>query len=157
MKNRFTMSRTGEMDIHWVPFLKSKRKFRLTMLRILCPKGVRADLITLILWLLLPGTALAAQSNVSETTPPNCPDAGSAQAQASCSKSDEGYRFKSLPRDVLHDQAFLWSRPFRPRRSDLPWAAAFFGTTAGLIAIDQRAGQSISANPPGPVTSSAKT
>ena len=119
------------------------------MLRILCPKGVRAALITQILWLLLPGSALAAQSNGSETKPPDCPDAGIAQAQASCSKSDEGYRFKILPRDVLRDQKFLWSRPFRPRRSDLPWAAAFFGTTAGLIAIDRRAGQSISAHPPG--------
>ncbi len=120
-----------------------------TMLSIFCPKGVRAVLITQILWLLLPGNPLAAQSNGSETTPPNCPDAGIAQAQASCSKSDEAYRFKSLPRDVLRDQIFLWSRPFRPRRSDLPWAAAFFGTTAGLIAIDRRAGQAISANPPG--------
>ncbi|MBZ5525321.1 MAG: hypothetical protein LAP21_24100, partial [Acidobacteriia bacterium] len=119
------------------------------MLRILCPKGVRAALITQILWLLLPGSALAAQSNGSETKPPDCPDAGIAQAQASCSKSDEGYRFKILPRDVLLDQKFLWSRPFRPRRSDLPWAAAFFGTTAGLIAIDRRAGQGISAHPPG--------
>jgi membrane-associated phospholipid phosphatase len=119
------------------------------MFSILCPKGVRAVLIPLILWLLLPGNPLAAQSNGSETKPPNCPGVGSAQAQASCNKPDEGYSLKGLPRDVLRDQKFLWSRPFRPRRSDLPWAAAFFGTTAGLIAFDRRAGQSISAHPPG--------
>jgi len=28
MKNHFTMSRIGEMDIQCVPFLKSKRRFR---------------------------------------------------------------------------------------------------------------------------------
>jgi membrane-associated phospholipid phosphatase len=43
----------------------------------------------------------------------------------------------------------LWLRPFQPRRADLPWAAAFFGTTAGLIAVDRHVGQSLSANPPG--------
>ncbi len=57
--------------------------------------------------------------------------------------------FKNLPRDVFRDQVFLWLRPFRPRRADLPWAGAFFGTTAGLIAIDRRVGQGLSANPPG--------
>jgi membrane-associated phospholipid phosphatase len=56
---------------------------------------------------------------------------------------------RELPREVLRDQVYLWLRPFQPRRSDLPWAAAFFGTTAGLIAIDRRAGQGLSANPPG--------
>jgi membrane-associated phospholipid phosphatase len=119
------------------------------MLSILCSKSVRAVLITQILWLLLPGSALASQANGTEPKPPNCPDAGIAQAQASCTNPEEAYRFKSLPLDVLRDQKFLWSRPFRPRRSDLPWAAAFFGTTAGLIAIDRRAGQGISAHPPG--------
>ena len=29
MKNRFTMSRAGDMCINWGRFLKSKRKFRL--------------------------------------------------------------------------------------------------------------------------------
>jgi membrane-associated phospholipid phosphatase len=57
--------------------------------------------------------------------------------------------FRDLPREVFRDQVFLWLRPFRPRRADLPWAAAFFGTTAGLIAVDRHVGQSLSANPPG--------
>jgi len=120
------------------------------MLTIRCPKSARTVLITLILWLLLPGSALAAQTNSSETKSRNCPDAGIAHAQASCGKHNEAYRLKSLPRDVLRDQKFLWLRPFRPHRGDLPWAAAFFGTTAGLIALDRHVGQSISANPPGP-------
>jgi membrane-associated phospholipid phosphatase len=48
--------------------------------------------------------------------------------------------FRGLPREVFRDQVFLWLRPFQPRRADLPWAAAFFGTAAGLIAIDRPVG-----------------
>ncbi len=56
---------------------------------------------------------------------------------------------KVLPRHILRDQEFLWLRPFRLKRADLPWAAAILGTTAGLIANDRRAGQELSDDPPG--------
>ena len=56
---------------------------------------------------------------------------------------------KELPRTILHDQRFLWLRPLRMRRSDLPWAGAIFATTAGLLAIDRPVGQELSDSPPG--------
>lgn len=56
---------------------------------------------------------------------------------------------KELPRNILRDQAFLWLRPFRLKRSDVPWAAAIIGTSAGLIAIDRPVGQELSDDPPG--------
>ncbi len=56
---------------------------------------------------------------------------------------------KALPRNILRDQKFLWLRPFRLKRADLPWTAAILGTTAGMIAIDRPAAQKLSDNPPG--------
>ena len=67
---------------------------------------------------------------------------------ASPSESDSR-SLKELPRDILRDQKFLWLRPFRMKRSDVPWAGAIVGTTAGLIAIDRPVGQELSENPPG--------
>ncbi|MFQ5926233.1 MAG: phosphatase PAP2 family protein [Terriglobia bacterium] len=56
---------------------------------------------------------------------------------------------KELPRNILRDQKFLWLRPFRLQRTDLPWLAALLGTTAGLIALDRPVGQELSDTPPG--------
>ena len=56
---------------------------------------------------------------------------------------------KELPRQVLSDQKLLWLCPFRLKRADIPWAGAFLGTSAGLIAIDRRVGQGLSDTPPG--------
>lgn len=54
-----------------------------------------------------------------------------------------------LAHDVLRDQGFLWSRPFRLNRSDLPWTVGLLGTAGGLIATDRRVGQELSGTPPG--------
>ena len=59
------------------------------------------------------------------------------------------HTLRSLPREIIRDQKFFWLRPFRPKRADVPWAAALFGTTAGLIAIDRSVGQGLSDTPPG--------
>ena len=56
---------------------------------------------------------------------------------------------KEVPRRIICDQEFLWLRPFRLKRSDLPWLGFMVGTTAGLIAIDRRVGQALSDSPPG--------
>ena len=56
---------------------------------------------------------------------------------------------KALPRNILHDQKFLWLRPFRLNRTDIPWAAGVLGTTAGLFTLDRRVGQGLSDSPPG--------
>ncbi|MFQ5664450.1 MAG: phosphatase PAP2 family protein [Terriglobia bacterium] len=56
---------------------------------------------------------------------------------------------KGLPGNILRDQKFLWLRPFRSKRSDIPWAVALLGTTAALIAIDRPVGQELSDSPPG--------
>lgn len=64
-------------------------------------------------------------------------------------KSEGKVSFKTLPHDVLHDQAFLWLRPFRLQSRDLPWAGAFLGTTTGLMFNDNNVAQRLAANPPG--------
>lgn len=56
---------------------------------------------------------------------------------------------KGLPRDILSDQEFVWLRPFRLERKDVPWAAGIIGTTAGLIAIDRRVVQNLAESSPG--------
>lgn len=56
---------------------------------------------------------------------------------------------KEVPREILRDQKFLWLRPFRIKRDDLPWAGVIVGTTAGLLALDSRVGQGLSDSPPG--------
>jgi len=56
---------------------------------------------------------------------------------------------QGMPRQILRDQKFLWLRPFRMKRSDLPWVGLIAGTTAGLIAVDRRVGQGLSDSPPG--------
>lgn len=56
---------------------------------------------------------------------------------------------RDLPRDILRDQEFLWLRPFRPNRSDAPWAAAFFGITAALVSTDADVARNLSDTPPG--------
>lgn len=100
--------------------------------------------------------ALAVGSEVAfadDQTPRGDPPAQSGTSQPPAprahKKSDEDVSFRSLPRDVLHDQAFLWLRPFRLHSSDIPWAGAFLGTTAGLMVIDNNAAQGLVANPTG--------
>ena len=56
---------------------------------------------------------------------------------------------KDMPSRIIRDQEFLWLRPFRLKRSDLPWLGFMVGTTAGLMAIDWRIGQGLSDSPPG--------
>jgi len=60
-----------------------------------------------------------------------------------------GPRFRDLPRDFLRDQKFLWTRPFRLQRSDLPGVALFTGFTAGLLSSDRAVAQELTDNPPG--------
>ena len=63
--------------------------------------------------------------------------------------SDEPSRLKELPRQILRDQKFIWLRPFRLKKADVPWAVTLGGTTAALIATDADAARKISENPPG--------
>lgn len=56
---------------------------------------------------------------------------------------------RKLPQEIVGDQRFLWARPFRLQREDLPWTAALLGTGAGLIATDRGVGQRLSQSPPG--------
>ncbi len=56
---------------------------------------------------------------------------------------------KEVPRRIIRDQEFIWLRPFRLKRSDLPWLGYMVGTTAVLMAIDRRVGQGLSDSPPG--------
>ena len=105
-------------------------------------------------WLiLLPPLCVGAlgtnQIGQAEQSTPQA-EGGTKNARASSpAKSAEKVSIRELPREFLRDQAFFWLRPFRTKRADLPWAAAFFGTTAGLIAIDGHVAQSLSNSPPG--------
>jgi membrane-associated phospholipid phosphatase len=93
---------------------------------------------------------VAGSAGQEVDAPKNSPPAIADPASATSSPPQaEQPSFKNLPRDVFRDQVFLWLRPFRPRRADLPWAGAFVGTTAGLIAIDNNVAQGLVANPPG--------
>ena len=56
---------------------------------------------------------------------------------------------RDLPRLILHDQKFLWIRPFQLKQADLPWAGVIVGSTAGLIATDRHAVGKILEHPPG--------
>ena len=105
----------------------------------------------LFLALLQPTIQVLAADEAKQTKapPPTIAQPGSADAAALHPPKPQAPLFRDLPRDIFRDQVFLWLRPFRPRRADLPWAAAFFGTTAGLIAVDRHVGQGLSANPPG--------
>jgi membrane-associated phospholipid phosphatase len=90
-----------------------------------------------------------ADDQTPRDDPPAQSDASKPATANKRRKSDEHVSFKSLPHDVLHDQAFLWLRPFRLHSSDLPWTGAFLGTTAGLMFIDNNVAQGLVANPPG--------
>lgn len=76
---------------------------------------------------------------------------GDAQVSPVDPKTSRGEppRLRGLPRGILLDQKFLWLRPFRLRRADLPLAAAFLGTTAALVGTDARVGRALSDSPPG--------
>jgi membrane-associated phospholipid phosphatase len=96
-----------------------------------------------------PLAATELQTRVSE--PPPTQDAGSTAAKPSPAEPSPHRveKLTELPRAILRDQTFLWLRPFRLQRDDVPWAAAILGTTAGLIAIDRRVGQGLSDTRPG--------
>ncbi len=119
------------------------------MLKSSRPAVIVAALVSLLLWLEPAGIARVSEANGLKTKSFRCPSGGVGQTQPPRSAPNATHEIKCLPHSVLQDQRFLWSRPFRPRRSDLPWEAVFFGTTGGLIAFDRRVGQSLSANPPG--------
>ncbi len=81
-------------------------------------------------------------SNVLELGGQTAPSPETAQAQPAPT-------LKGLPKQIVRDQKFLWPRPFRIKRSDLPWLGLLVGTTAGLISVDRRVGQGLSDSPPG--------
>jgi membrane-associated phospholipid phosphatase len=113
------------------------------------PRPPCCTFLTLLLFTL---SAFAADDKAPPTNAPSPAAIGQADASdpsALRTLKPPQPSLRDLPLEVFHDQVFLWLRPFQPRRADLPWAAAFFGTTAGLIAIDRHVGQGLSANPPG--------
>ena len=116
--------------------------------------GTRAGLraragLCIILALAVCSEVAFADDPTPRDDPPAQSDPSKPAAPRAQKKSDEDVTFKSLPLDILHDQAFLWLRPFRLHSSDLPWMGAFLGTTAGLMVIDNNAAQGLVANPPG--------
>ena len=98
-----------------------------------CPTKVRGNQLP-------PAGETASVPSKSEGHTPSRPVANPAQPQRT---------IKEVPRQIIRDQEFLWLRPFRLKRSDLPWLGFMVGTTAGLIAIDRRVGQGLSDSPPG--------
>ena len=74
------------------------------------------------------------------------PEGGSSDSDAS---GDEPPRLKELPRQILRDQKFLWLRPLRLKKSDVPWVVTLGGATAALIATDADVAREISEDPPG--------
>jgi membrane-associated phospholipid phosphatase len=98
-----------------------------------CPARVGANPVQ------QPGAQASAPSQPEGTTPSR-PAETTKQPQPT---------LKEVPWRIVRDQRFLWLRPFRMKRSDLPWVGLMVGTTAGLMAIDRRVGQGLSDSPPG--------
>lgn len=110
-------------------------------------------LIVLFVFPVLLGCPVTACAGADTGTAECPPTSGSLEPQdrSAASKARVGTprKLKDLPRNILRDQKFLWLRPFRLKRADVPWVAAISGTSAGLIAIDRPVGQELSDAPPG--------
>ena len=84
--------------------------------------------------------AMAAQAAVPVKAPSAgpvaaLPDAPQPQAQ----NQEQTVTLRSAPRDILHDQAMIWTSPARIRLHDLTWLLPLGAATGAAIATDQRA------------------
>ncbi|MGD1157982.1 MAG: phosphatase PAP2 family protein [Terriglobia bacterium] len=103
------------------------------LLALACPTRVRGNQVQ-------PADEQASVPSKSEGHTPSRPVETATQPQPT---------LKEVPSRIIRDQEFLWLRPFRMKRSDLPWLGFMVGTTAGLMAVDRRVGQGLSDSPPG--------
>ncbi len=71
------------------------------------------------------------------------------QAQPSPASDDSPVREKDLPLNILRDQGFFWSRPFRAQREDWKTWALLAGGTAALLPLDSPTARALADSPPG--------
>ena len=93
--------------------------------------------VSVIAGLLLLCNGLFAQGQPKDSTPVTPP-----QASASSRPPKEGCGLKKLDqclKDLAHDQAGIWTSPFRIHAHDAAWLVPFAGATATAFAYDQDA------------------
>jgi len=109
------------------------------------PHALHVRVIVVALLIILAGCFSLLPSHAQQAPPP----LANADTFRATTEHRNSTTLPQLPRNLLRDQKFLWLRPFRMKRADVPWAATLLGTTAGLIAIDRPVGQELSDTPPG--------
>jgi len=102
-------------------------------------------------WLAAPLCALIlALSASAQEAPSQAPSSDPRPPLDETSDDAKPLSFKRLPKVILKDQQFLWTRPFRFDRKSTAWTIALVGTTAGFAAgADHRVAQELADDPPG--------
>ncbi len=67
------------------------------------------------------------------------PDAPQPQQTPSPAQPQDAVTLRNAPRDILHDQAAIWTSPIRLRPHDLVWLAPLALATGAAVATDHRA------------------
>lgn len=98
-------------------------------------RALRTTFGVLALWLPLLTISLGIQARAGELpaahAPSSLPEAPQPQAQTAT--------IRTIPGDILHDQAVIWTSPARIRAHDLVWLLPLGAATGVAIATDQRA------------------
>lgn len=85
--------------------------------------------------LLLAASLTARAQSGSSPDPAALPDAPQSQAQSQA-QSQDAVTIRNTPRNILKDQAAIWTSPARLRPHDLVWLAPFAVATGVSIATD---------------------
>jgi membrane-associated phospholipid phosphatase len=103
-------------------------------------KGLYARWLTLVLLVLLP--LIAAQTSTAQTPSSSPQPTVQPTPQAKPTPSLERHFF----RNILNDQAAIWTSPLRVRESDAKWLVPLGAGTVALIATDRRTAGEVSDN-----------
>jgi membrane-associated phospholipid phosphatase len=95
---------------------------------------------------LVPTFSLAAALHVSAA---NAPEAAASSSLPDAPQPQQTVTIRMAPRDILHDQAVIWTSPARVRAHDLLWLAPLGAATGIAIASDQRAMRDLVSHDPG--------
>src|SRR5262245_18579941 len=129
------------MEIGWVgkkvgfrsPFVTTSKECRVDLRN-------RLYILAVITFVLAASSPVAAQSPDGQQQAQSIPDQQQPKSENPAEPEAHGtrLRWQDIPKNVFHDEKAIFTSPFHINRDNARWWLLFGGTTAALIASDQK-------------------